>query len=94
MAFAFLERAVYQYTSNDTYRSLRINLPGGVDSRWLGLVQPRGGVILVETNHQCTDTKGTHTTTLRVFLLDASNMFRDILNTARVLDGQTVGLSF
>jgi len=53
-----------------------------------------GLVAGIETNDQCGNAKGTHTTTLSVFLLNTSNIACDILHRHRIFYRQAVALAF
>lgn len=98
MAFAFLEfrKESHEPTSQTPVPLTNVyelkGLPCRVNTRWLRLVQPRHIIPLIESHNQSTDTKRPDATALRVPLLHAGHIFRDVLNGDGVLDGQAVRL--
>mmetsp|Transcript_16734 Transcript_16734/g.35931 ORF Transcript_16734/g.35931 Transcript_16734/m.35931 type:complete len:241 (+) Transcript_16734:335-1057(+) len=70
----------------------RHRLPRGIVARGLRLKKPRLAV-RVESHNQRRDAKRTHTTALRISLLDPRHVLRDVLDRRRVLKCQSVALA-
>jgi hypothetical protein len=69
-----------------------VNIPRAVDTTGLGLVQPGLLATRVEANNECADAEWSHTTTLRIPLLHTSDVFGNVLDAHRVLNGESVAL--
>lgn len=88
--FAFLfNSSAYHLPS---HRSSECTIPSRIDPTGLRLIQHRHLAPRIKPNDQRADPKGPHTARLRVPLLNAGNVLRDILDADRVLDGEAVRL--
>lgn len=74
-------------------QSNQTDLPRRKDTAWLGKVESRSRVIGIETDEKSSDTEWAYTTGLCVFLLDSSNVTRNVFDRHWVFDSQAMRLA-
>ena len=107
MAFACAVREAEQKSGGMVIRALSLHadeiahcsglevtyFPCREDAAGLGEIQPRNVLVRVKANDERCDTERPDSTGLRVLLLDACNVSRDVLDRYRVLDSEPVRLA-
>lgn len=79
-------------TYQRTLAAIECNIPRAVDTTRLRLVQPRLLTARVKAHNERADTERPDTTTLRIPLLHASHVLRDVLDRHRILHRQAMAL--